>query len=315
MANLEVEFNKFSDFKTNLISFLNRHPLMSFAKFTKKKQLNKIKNENNFTIKNSKLNKIYYPWRNNTKIFHWISIFDNIYTKDNIYFLRDQEATLLYDDDNNKNFYRHRHVIWISPIFIKLLQETEHIYIDCTYISTKEFYQLLIIMGYNQLIDIKIPCAYVLMNNKTEKSYNLILSEILNIITIENNVKLKLISITSDFEKGLINGIKNIFKEIRHVGCLFHLVKNIRINLLKIGLFNKHIKDITNFFLKDISSLPFKIDNNIKVIDDIFNMYYKEHAVKNFNNILDKFKNDIWKPFFENGSLNYIYINKTQLTN
>ena len=60
-------------------------------------------------------------------------------------------------------------------------------------------------MCYNPIINLKIPSAYILMNNKTEKSYNLIFSKILNIITIENKTKIKLLSITSDFEKGMIN--------------------------------------------------------------------------------------------------------------
>ena len=69
-------------------------------------------------------------------------------------------------DDESKNNYWHKHIILVSALFIKLLQESQHIYIDATYISTKEFYQTLIIMAYSQVIDKKIPCVYVLMNNK-----------------------------------------------------------------------------------------------------------------------------------------------------
>ena len=37
----------------------------------------------------------------------------------------------------------------------------EHFYIDATF-TTKDFYQLLVIMAYYQLIDAKVPCAYIL---------------------------------------------------------------------------------------------------------------------------------------------------------
>ena len=40
----------------------------------------------------------------------------------------------------------------------------EHFYIDATFITTKDFYQLLVIMGYYQLIDVKVPYAYILTN-------------------------------------------------------------------------------------------------------------------------------------------------------
>ena len=42
----------------------------------------------------------------------------------------------------------YKKTIWIAPIFIKALQKTEHIYIDSTFITTKDFYQLLIVMAY-----------------------------------------------------------------------------------------------------------------------------------------------------------------------
>ena len=62
------------------------------------------------------------------------------------------------------------------------------------------------------------------MNNKTQISYEIVLSTLYDIITEKNTVKLNVITISTDFENGLINACKNIFKNIRHVGCLFHYV-------------------------------------------------------------------------------------------
>ena len=133
--------------------------------------------------------------------------------------------------------------MWISPIQIKYLQQSEHLYIDATYISTKEYYQTLIVMGYNSHLNLKVPCCFILMNNKSQTSYEISLSSLYNIITEYHNNSLNIISICTDFEEALINAVKLVFKNIRNVGCLFHYIKNIRLNMQKIGLLKDEIKN------------------------------------------------------------------------
>ena len=134
LANIEESINKYGDFKKELIGILNSNPLISFYYFKKIAYNKFLKNVYDFTLKNT-LSNIYYPWKNNSKVFNWISIFDNIYALDDKLYLRDQHITLLYDE-KNKNNYWHKHIIWISPIFIKILQETPHLYTDATYTFT-----------------------------------------------------------------------------------------------------------------------------------------------------------------------------------
>ena len=118
-------------------------------------------------------------------------------------------------DKYNKTFYWHKHIIWLSPTFIKILQDSQHYYIDCTYISTKDYYQLLAIVAYNLLLDTKIPCAYILLNNKLHNSYDIVLGIIKDIITENNIYKINLYSICTDFEEALSNSVKTIFEDIR----------------------------------------------------------------------------------------------------
>ena len=156
------------------------------------------------------------------------------------------------------------------------------------------------------------------MNIKHEKSYELVFKSLLNIITIENTVKLNLISVTTDFEKSLTNAVKKVFNNIRHIGCLFHFVKNIRLNLLKIGLINNEIIHITDEFLKDLSSTPFRINDNPIIIEDIFEKYEKFYNNTDYYKQYTKFKKyfyDTWLYYYNIGSLNYIYINKIQRSN
>jgi uncharacterized protein with FMN-binding domain len=280
LANIEKEINNFSNYKEALISFLNKNPLIGYNAFKKKAVNIYLKNEYEFCIKKNTLTNIYYSWRNQSKIFSWTSIYDNITTQDNKFFLRDEQTSLIFDIEK-KQYYWHKHILWISPIFIKALQNAQHIYIDSTFITTKDFYQLLIVMVYVSVIDKKIPCAYILMNSKSEKSYEIVLSKLNNIITQDNSLEVKILTITSDFELSLINSIHKIFKHCRHIGCLFHFIKNIRLNMLKIGLLNTNLKDISNNLLSKISSIPFLINDNPNLINDIFESSIINYKAKN----------------------------------
>mmetsp|Transcript_18793 Transcript_18793/g.18765 ORF Transcript_18793/g.18765 Transcript_18793/m.18765 type:complete len:86 (+) Transcript_18793:214-471(+) len=51
--------------------------------------------------------------------------------------------------------------------------------------------------------------------------------EIVKIHVQASGYPMQLKSITFDFEKGLIQSIKNIYPEIRIVGCLYHLKRTL----------------------------------------------------------------------------------------
>ena len=103
-----------------------------------------------------------------------------------------------------------------------------HIYIDGTFITTKEFYQLLIILFYDKLTKTKIPAVYILTNNKYLNFYIKIFKKIKNLITIENSVKLNWKSITIDYESSLIESVNKVFNNIHIIGCMFHYIKNVK---------------------------------------------------------------------------------------
>lgn len=96
------------------------------------------------------------------------------------------------------------------------------------------------------------------MNNKSQISYKIVLNKLYNLITYHNKINLKVSSISTNFELALINATKNVFKKVRHVGCLFHFIKNIGLNLSKLGLFNNIIKNQTTDLLIDLSTIPLR---------------------------------------------------------
>ena len=131
------------------------------------------------------------------------------------------------------------------------------------------------------------------MNNKSQISYKIVLNKLYNLITYHNKINLKVSSISTNFELALINATKNVFKKVRHVGCLFHFIKNIGLNLSKLGLFNNIIKNQTTDLLIDLSTIPLrfktiilylkKYSKNIMIFILILNL---EFYIKNLGLIL-----------------------------
>ena len=113
---------------------------------------------------------IFYQLRNNSKIFSSFSIFDIIYTKDHTIYLKDVVHKYIYNSKGDA-IYWHRHIIWMSNFNIKRIRYSNHYYLDGTYIATKEFYQILILMYYDKNSNSKIPASYILIISKFENNY------------------------------------------------------------------------------------------------------------------------------------------------
>lgn len=86
----------------------------------------------------------------------------------------------------------------------------------------------------------------------------------------------------------------------------------------KIGLLKDEIKEITESLLKELGTIPFKINNNKNIVNDIFNQYVSKFILEPFDLLYNKYKNyfkKIWNPYFQDGTFNYIYLNKKQRCN
>ena len=154
-ADINIEIKKRSDFKKILIEFLNKHPLYYFTYFKKFAKKLYLKGKYEFKISKNAFANIFYPWRQTAKIFSWFSIFDNSKAKDNTIYLKDVENKYIYND-NPKDYYWHRHLCWMSNFNTNSMRLAKHFYIDFTYLATKEYYQLCIIMYFDETLYKKI---------------------------------------------------------------------------------------------------------------------------------------------------------------
>ena len=103
--------------------------------------------------------------------------------------------------------------------------------------------------------------------------------------------------------KKLYNSLEDTFQNIRQLGCFFHFSYNIRKKLKEYNIIKKENINEGNEFLKDILSIPFKIQNNENIIDDIFQKYNKDSNINNFRNYFYK----QWENIIKSGILNYAY--------
>ena len=101
----------------------------------------------------------------------------------------------------------------------------------------------------------------------------MILNVFKRLLTKETSRQIKIFTISTDFEYNLIESVKDVFKEVRHVGCLFHYVKQMRLNMCKIGLYNHDYKEYSDDLLKDLTTIPFIYNDNKDVLKTVYDKY------------------------------------------
>ncbi len=154
---------------------------------------------------------------------------------------------------------------WAHPsLFQYLTEPARNIFIDCTFrIVPRQFHQLLIIMVYSKSLKIYIPVFYVLLQDKSEKTYKLAFKNILD--ALETRIDCE--TITTDYESGLINAAKLVFarkeEKTEFVLCLFHFKQALRRYLVKLKCKDEMIVKLLggNTYLDDDEIAPPVVQN------------------------------------------------------
>ncbi|KAL0882614.1 hypothetical protein ABMA27_001051 [Loxostege sticticalis] len=126
------------------------------------------------------------------------------------------------------------------------MKTLKHFFGDGTFKSCCfPFYQLYTIHGDHGSTNDQthiVPLLYVLMSDKTQKSYNIVFSMIKSIIPMWEPQTFR-----CDFEKATINAIQEIFPQVTVKGCFFHYKKAIwkkgrELNLTKSIILKRQIE-------------------------------------------------------------------------
>jgi hypothetical protein len=95
------------------------------------------------------------------------------------------------------------------------------------------FYQLLVLMVFDSASNLYIPVFYVLTTSKTQWTYWTVLNEIL----ISCEMQLDASFVHCDFEKAMINAIKEqLGKESEIAGCFFHFKQALLRKMKELGI-------------------------------------------------------------------------------
>ena len=83
---------------------------------------------------------------------------------------------------------------------------------------------LIIILFRDDVTGKRYPAVFSLINNKNKNGYLYLFNKIKEIIKLQNEKKIELISYSTDFEESLIQALKEVFPDKRGVGCYFHYI-------------------------------------------------------------------------------------------
>ena len=133
------------------------------------------------------------------------------------------------------------------PTMIHLLKTgPKTIFVDCTFkVVPYGFYQLLIIMIYEPGTELYLPVFFVLLQGKDYDSYYIGLG----LAYTATDERMEVVSISSDFEKALMNALKDRYSSDRvtyQIGCLFHWKQCLRRKLLSLDVPKRLISVLMN---------------------------------------------------------------------
>lgn len=115
-----------------------------------------------------------------------------------------------------------------------------HLFVNCTFSCVpKGFTQCLVIMAHDKSTSMYIPIFYVLMQSKKEIAYK----HAFRMSVAATDDTMEIIDATCDFEKGIMNALKNQFDR-PIVGCEFHWKQAIRRKLLDLNIPREKISEL-----------------------------------------------------------------------
>ena len=283
---------------------LSEIKLKDFQKYGNEYYINKKLNEK-FVIDNIFLKNAYYRITNKYFNLELEGIYDYCNKiKNNQNFCRNISLKQIINKE--KKVIDHKAIIFFTDFDIKRLINSEHLLLDGTFIYPKGFIQTIIIMYFDIIVEKMVPGIFILINNKTSEGYLEVFAYIKyyidNLVEYKDE-KIKFKTFTTDFEKALFSAFDRIFnkdKKIKHIGCYFHFIQNIRKYLQKNHLTKLKYKAQYDSIMNTCKNLPFLNLKNKDLINHIKNKAKLNE--KDLNKFILYFKNT-WLEYFISGEL------------
>ncbi|RNA23729.1 Ragulator complex LAMTOR3 [Brachionus plicatilis] len=179
-------------------------------------------------------------------------------------------AFLRYDNKANE-----RIIIFVDDESLKILGESEEWYMDGTFKSAPiQLSQLFTIHAAvkDSSQYTTVPCVFILLSNKTKKTYRKVFS-ILKDIALKQNIILKPKSIMADFEEASTLAAEFHFPGIKVKGCWFHFRQAIFRRAIRLGLKQHYHKTEYKDFVSMLGGLALLPIDKVKEGYEIINSF------------------------------------------
>jgi len=238
-----------------------------------------------------------------------IYAFKNSNTIDNQPFLRGHGLSYIYKNKENK---RLEYLLWISNSQVLRAINASHYYIDGTFdIVPKGFTQILVVMTNDPVTNHPKPLAYMLLSSKDEEMYNIALRGLKEVLTNHGTRKIKLQSITLDFETALINSVKTNFTNVKIIGCLFHLKNALWRWARSNKLSDKNLIEETSTIIDKVVSICWQVEKFENTIRSLRKDYKNNKDITGFLNYFE----ENYSAYFQSGVLDYADIDQHTRSN
>jgi len=241
-------------------------------------------------------------------------------TLDNAIFRRCyNQYNIIYKNSHIVNEY----VIYCSPFQQLLLCNSEHWYVDSTfYVVPSTFYQLMIILIHDNLVNMYIPVCFILASSKNLKIYKDIFRDIKESV-MSGSFEMK--RMTLDFERAQKEGAQYVFPATTFIGCKFHFAQAITRKARKKGLMIESLE-------KETQKLIYGLIQNLERGTKDFEVYLKELIMNyevryndptdlNDKTLIQKYKSfvkylkDTWLEKYKDGMIDYAKEAREEWTN
>jgi hypothetical protein len=188
----------------------------------------------------------------------------------------------------------HNMLMWAHPDLISMMRRhLTAIYIDCTFRCVpKPYSQCLIAMIYDDETDLYVPAVYFLLDNKSQWTY----WHAIHFILVETETKFHPLTVTTDFEKALLNAVKEQLPNAHRVGCLFHFKQAIRRKMQKLHIPEEEIAKAMKKGAIDELTVVKRSDIGKKVVK-LKRKYAKGSSKDKWNNFFNYFNNTWMKKY------------------
>ena len=218
-----------------------------------------------------------------------------------------------YDILYKKRLVTNSYALYCSPFQQRLFSSATHWHIDGTfYVVPSMFYQLLVIVVYDEITDLYIPACFCLSSNKNKYIYRKIFMDIKESILC-NTVNME--RVTLDFELAEKEAMQEVFPDAELIGCKFHLMQAIMRKAKRKGLANDNLIKETNNILYGICDV---LENGSETFENLLDRLEQLYIPqvdgqdKSETQIIDEkyrafivYIRNTWLPRYQDGMINY----------